>query len=409
MKRCLAMLLCLLFCLPAGCTRPDRTTQHNVNIKAQEVADAVAGSQSGADTLSRLSDEVLTGYLNSLGLTGWADAAVLTGQGMDAREITVVKMTDHPAAQQAAQCLEGHRQARMTDFFGYAPDQVELLERAQVLVQDCYAAFLACSDAQAAKETFAACFEGETVTVHTTPEQVETPEPTPELTPEPSPEADVLNPDLDISGFVPFNPPGDVDMTLYDNSALIAAWKSGDETTLTDKERAILKRCREAFDEVVRDGMTEFERETALHDWLMAHGTYDELSRDNLAHIGRPDNGNPYGMLVGGYGICLGFATTFQLLMDLAEVECITVVGAAFASTGDHAWNMVKLDGEWYCVDVTWNNSYQDGGYSPNASHQYFNVTSDWMRATDHQWDYRNVPETTATRYGWGANSFGPN
>ena len=386
MKRCIALLLCILFCFPAGCDRPDHPAEPAADMTAKAVADAVANSQSDAGGLAELSGDILTGYLSSFGLTGWEEAAVLTGQGMDAREITVVKMTDHPAAQQAAQCLQGHLQARMTDFFGYAPDQVELLERAQVLVQDRYAAFLACADTPAAKAAFAACFEGDTVTVHTTPMPVETPQPTPE----PTPGADVLNPDLDLSTFVPYNPPGEVDMTLYDNSALVSAWKSGDESALSDKERAILKRCREAFDAVIRDGMTEFERETALHDWLMENGTYDELSRDNVEHIGRPDNTNPYGMLVGGYGICLGFATTFQLLMDMAGVECITVVGAAFSSREDHAWNMVRLDGEWYCVDATW-----DMGCPPEYF-GYFNVTSDRMALTDHQWDYTTVPEATA-------------
>ena len=101
-------------------------------------------------------------------------------------------------------------------------------------------------------------------------------------------------------------------------------------------------------------------------------------------------------MLVGKYGICLGFATTFQLLMDMADVECITVVGAAFNSAEYHAWNMVKLEGEWYCVDVTW-----DEGNTVAWKHRYFNVTSDFMRQTDHQWDYENTPEATATRFRW--------
>ena len=88
--------------------------------------------------------------------------------------------------------------------------------------------------------------------------------------------------------------------------------------------------------------------------------------------------------------MCLGFASTFQLLMDMAGVECLTVVGAAFDSREDHAWNMVRLDGEWYCVDATWDTGVPEGYWS------YFNVTSDYMAATDHQWDYASVPEATA-------------
>jgi len=416
-KRCLAILICILFCL-SGCSTqnaPAGPTPGAVRMErsAADIAEIVAAGQNGGG-LTVLSDDVLTGFLNSLGLTEWEEACVLTGQGMDAREITVVKLADEAAAKTAAQCLEEHRQARIRDFFGYAPEQADLLEQALVLTQGDLAAFLACADMDAALASFAACFDDTVVEFiplpsagisEPTPEPVPTPapEPTPEPepVPDPTPEPAVLNPDLDISGFPPYHQPGEVDMTVYDNSNIVQAWKSGDQSGLSEPERAILAVCRIAFDDVIREGMTDFEKELALHDWLMAHGKYDDLSRDNVAHIGRPNNTDPYGMLVGGYGICLGFATTFQLLMDLAEVECITVVGAAFGSTADHAWNMVKLDGEWYCVDVTWNNSYEDIAGFIRSAYRYFNVTSDLLRETDHQWDYLNTPEATATRYQW--------
>ena len=69
----------------------------------------------------------------------------------------------------------------------------------------------------------------------------------------------------------------------------------------------------------------------------------------------------------------------------MSGVECLTVVGAAFNSTGDHAWNMVKLDGEWYCVDVTWdaNGREQMGG---SYEWRYLNLTSD-EKGKNHQWD----------------------
>ena len=85
--------------------------------------------------------------------------------------------------------------------------------------------------------------------------------------------------------------------------------------------------------------------------------------------------------------------------MDMAGVECITVTGAAFGNRENHAWNMVRLDGEWYCVDPTWDlrpGINQDG----EPVYGYFNVTSDVMALTDHQWDYDSVPEATAENHG---------
>ena len=142
--------------------------------------------------------------------------------------------------------------------------------------------------------------------------------------------------------------------------------------------------------------------ELAVHDWLVEWGSYDRTVYDNPNHSGRTGYRDPWGMLVGGYGNCLGYSSTFQLLMDLSGVECITVVGAAFGSREDHAWNMVKLDGEWYCVDVTWDDP--TGAARNGRHHRYFNVTSAYLRETDHQWDYRNVPEATAAAYAWKAD-----
>ena len=56
----------------------------------------------------------------------------------------------------------------------------------------------------------------------------------------------------------------------------------------------------------------------------------------------------------------------------------------------------MKLEDEWYCVDTTWD---MEGDYN------FFNVTSDHLRGSNHQWDYENVPEATATRFYW--NGFG--
>ena len=98
-----------------------------------------------------------------------------------------------------------------------------------------------------------------------------------------------------------------------------------------------------------------YDQELAVHDWMIAHGQYDTNRLSQLPDFQEnPSNGNPYGFLVDGAGICMGYTTTFQFLMDLLGIECITVEGSACNHTEDHAWNQVYLDGDRYCVDVTW-------------------------------------------------------
>ena len=424
------LLLTLLFSLVlAACGGQEAVTPSPADVTAAELARTVAESQEDLAGLPALEGEDLTDHLSAFcGLTDWEDGAVYAAGGMDAREITVVLLSDEASAETAADTLENYRLERQGDFFGYAPEEADRLDRAVVLQRGQYAALLVCDDPEAARESFDACLAGELpppveeeTTLPTPSEEpeatqvlapeTETPEPEPSPTPEPEPtpseppeetERPILNPDLDTSDFVPFTAPNDANMEIYDTSAIRAAWETGDEDGLSDKDAAILEQCRAVLGELITEDMTDFQKELAVHDWIVEHGSYDQTVHNNPGHSGRTGYRDPYGILVGGYGNCLGYSTTFQLLMDLCGVECVTVVGAAFDSMEDHAWNMVKLDGAWYCVDVTWDDPTMGGGNTNSVvRHRYFNVTSQHMRDTDHQWDYLYVPEATATQYRW--------
>lgn len=387
MKRLLpALLLLLALC---ACTGTGEETPAS-GPAPEEIVQAVLDSQADPGGLTALEGEELRAYLSDgCGVDEdlWTGAAVYLASGVDGREVIVLRLAGAGAASAAVEALEAHRQARAGDFYGYAPDQAALLENARVVTADGYAALLACTDPDGAEAAFlAAVGEGAA--------------------------AEVLNPGLDTGDFVPFDPPGEYDMSIYDTAPILAAWESGEEDGLSEKDAAILSACRAIFAEHVTEDMTDFEKELALHDALVDLGEYDQAVYDRDTPQGRPDNTNPYGMLVEGYGICLGYATSFQLLMDLAGVECITVVGAAFNSSSDHAWNLVELEGEWYAVDPTWDDPIGAEELPPTMANQvryeYFNVTSDYLRETDHQWDYQSVPEAEGTRFSWSGTGVLP-
>jgi hypothetical protein len=48
---------------------------------------------------------------------------------------------------------------------------------------------------------------------------------------------------------------------------------------------------------------------------------------------------------------CLGYAETFKLLCNMAGLECEIVFG--YTEDGRHAWNIVKIDEQWFHVDAT--------------------------------------------------------
>lgn len=125
---------------------------------------------------------------------------------------------------------------------------------------------------------------------------------------------------------------------------------------------AIQQALREAC-AVLQSGMPEFERELALHDWLLRRVTYDEQTAQDLA---RWQAFTAYGALAEGSAVCEGYARAMQLLLSFANMPCRLVNGSGV--DGLHMWNLVQVEGSWYHLDPTWN----DGNA---AAYQYFNLT----------------------------------
>ena len=404
MKKLSSLLLCLVLllaaCSPARPPDEDPGERPTRVVPTEEIALAVL-SACGRDArdLERL-DRELDGEALSAYLTGfygleegsWEECAAFRAGGTEIFETAVLRLNGEEAAEAAAAALEDYITAREGDFTGYAPDQAAIAAQARAVRQGRYAALLLCADAEAAEDAFFACFDREPPEPDPEPdsEAGPGPAPNPDLAPKPDPEPD---PDPEPGGPVSYPgrqdyiQPGIDDMTLYDTSAILDAWARDDDSGLSEKDRAIYGRCLQVLEESGATGaLTGLDRERAVYRWLVSNVSYDYDHYNYLVETD-PDSYGPYGPLLNGKGVCLGFATTFQLLMDLCGVECITVVGAAFQSRGDHAWNMVCLDGQWYCVDATW-----DSGSFRFWS--YFNVSSEYMARTDHQWDYNSVPET---------------
>lgn len=426
----LALALLLSACAPAASGGADFTAD-------QVLQTALAACPDADDSqLHTLSQEELADYIPArYGLEDgqWTDAAIAIQEGMSAFEVGVLLLEADTDGQSAQESLETYRSSRQGDFTGYAPDQAALAEQGQVLLLDRYLILLICQDPDSAAAAVEALLAGETAPVsspsgapaeESAPLTSSSPAPSDDLTsqspppeeaseapadesetptglvePSPSPSAASPDPTAPTSDPAadryPYTDPNIDDMTIYDTDPILAAWRSGDRSALGEKDAAILAAAEEVLQEVTDSGMDDYETERAVYRWLVENVDYD-WTHQSFFQATDPDSSDPYGALVDHTAICLGFATAFQLLMDMSGVECITVVGAAYGSSEDHAWNMVRLDGEWYCVDATW-----DIGV-PEAYWSYFNVTSDYMAATDHQWDYASVPEATAADGGRG-------
>ena len=113
-----------------------------------------------------------------------------------------------------------------------------------------------------------------------------------------------------------------------------------------DTVTAILAEMEQVF-----GGYTRTEADTVLwlHDLLADRYDYDTRGTGGNTDTPRGANTDAYSFFRDGVGVCQAYALVFLALCRGAGLEAHTVVSGAM----DHAWNHVRVEGEWYHVDVT--------------------------------------------------------
>ncbi len=143
---------------------------------------------------------------------------------------------------------------------------------------------------------------------------------------------------------------------------------------------------------IIKPGMSDFEKQLAVHDYLVKNTRYATggAERKEIS----PEASSAYGILVLGEGVCEGYAKALKLLLDRLGVECIYITG--FAGGEGHAWNIIRLEGDYYHVDVTWDDPVTEDGTT--IRYDYFNITDEEIRQ-DHAWEEEVYPACTAVRF----------
>lgn len=97
--------------------------------------------------------------------------------------------------------------------------------------------------------------------------------------------------------------------------------------------------------------MTDLDKVILAHEYIIQHAYYEKTSLTR---------GCTGGILGDGHGLCAGYADAFNDALKYLGIE------ARYVSSNDmnHAWSLVKIDGQYYHVDCTWDNTTEeDKGY----------------------------------------------
>lgn len=175
---------------------------------------------------------------------------------------------------------------------------------------------------------------------------------------------------------------------IKSTKAISDAYKNKDASKLSAEDKETYDMAVQVIDEVITDEMkTDYEKEVAIYDWIVDH-----VSTGESTTVTRPGSGSaaavstPHGVLQGRHAVCVGYATTFRLLVNMLGMDCHIVHNEY------HSWDLVKLDdGEWYHVDI-----YMD---SEDHSYRNFNMT-DEMASSGHEWMGKNdLPSAVGIKY----------
>jgi len=177
------------------------------------------------------------------------------------------------------------------------------------------------------------------------------------------------------------------------NYYALKAYTEGEAIPSTErKAQRLYQAVHSVMKNCIKEGMSDFEKEVALHDYLVRHCKYSK----NVTQTADSDIFRAYGALVNGDAVCNGYAEALQLLFACAGIESKFVIGTADGI--DHAWNLVKLDDKWYHLDATWNDPVPDK--KDVAIHSFFNVPDEIMKQS-HTWNQENYPESYSMDYNY--------
>ena len=128
-----------------------------------------------------------------------------------------------------------------------------------------------------------------------------------------------------------------------------------------EEKRAEIDEYVDAVIESCPDDGSDYDRIKYVYDYLIKNNVYDPDSENNQNILSVVENGRT---------VCQGYTKMMQLILKRMDIFCTLVNGRACgrngvpdseelkdsenAEWGGHVWNIVKCDGMYYNLDVTW-------------------------------------------------------
>lgn len=166
---------------------------------------------------------------------------------------------------------------------------------------------------------------------------------------------------------------------------------NGDITAVTpqySRSASEAERLQPLFEEAANKIITKalaqdnlFDRVKVMHDEIIDMTTYTTKGSSSKSEADGP--------LLDGKALCEGYSKAFMYLCQSVGIPCVCVAGTAGEP---HMWNMIQLDGEWYNMDVTWDDI---------GTYDYFCISTKKIQE-DHTFENLfPIPSATSDKYSY--------
>lgn len=160
---------------------------------------------------------------------------------------------------------------------------------------------------------------------------------------------------------------------------------------ISEAELEYLEAVGDYIVESMPEGLSAYDKYRYLGYALSLCAEYDyNVHEDRL-------NETPWGALMEGRAICLGYTNTMLWLCEKADLRCSAISGYASWNGEEHGWNLAWLEEGSYYMDITWCDQHGEPGTRDWDS--YFMVTE--ARLLEDHGVWTGGPATGTEDYSW--------
>lgn len=165
-----------------------------------------------------------------------------------------------------------------------------------------------------------------------------------------------------------------------------------------DEYNRMMTQCNAVVDFLLSDlsksDYTDLEKALILHDRIavLCEYDYENFKKYNAGDLNAipQDSFNMYGTLINRISVCQGYATAYRYMLNKLGISNYLCSSKAL----NHVWNIIEISGEYYHVDITWDDPSED--ITGRVNHDNFMLSTNALKSTtDHiADDYDTDPDS---------------